>query len=83
MGGVTQSKLAFISTTIKKKNEDLNKSKLSETEKEIKVIHCYFFFQNRECTYAAIQESFGYWNWKIAEACPYRNFQPKIMLYSF
>ena len=42
MGGATQSKLAFISTTIKKKNEDLNKSKLAEAvDKEMKVIDCF------------------------------------------
>ena len=37
MGGTTQSKFAFISTTIKKKNEDLNKSKAAETEEKVKV----------------------------------------------
>jgi len=37
MGGTTQSKLAFISTTIKKKNEDLNKSKATESEEKVKV----------------------------------------------
>jgi hypothetical protein len=37
MGGTTQSKFAFISTTIKKKNEDMNKSKTPETEEKAKV----------------------------------------------
>jgi hypothetical protein len=35
MGGATQSKLAFISTTIKKKNEDLNKAKTADPAKDV------------------------------------------------
>ena len=38
MGGTTQSKFAFISTTIKKKNEDLTKTKNTEPDKNTKVI---------------------------------------------
>lgn len=37
MGGATQSKLAFISTTIKKKNEDLSKSKNADADEKTKV----------------------------------------------
>jgi hypothetical protein len=40
MGGATQSKLAFINSTLKKKSEDLNKTKNAAEETKTQV-HCH------------------------------------------